>query len=221
MKGTIMNKQTIGAALLGITLLSSATLGATPALAATVRGSGTTARAGYGNAYGAPAAAHGAGAAASSTAAHAAVTASVAPGELSAAEVADLQYMSEEEKLAHDVYTYIYQTWGLRPFSNIAKSEQRHTDAVGTILDAVGAEDLTDGAAAGEFTDPGLQALYDGLVAQASGSAAAAYEVGVLIEETDIADLEERMAATDDVSVLQVYENLLKGSYNHLRAFSR
>ena len=45
--------------------------------------------------------------------------------------------------------------------------------------------------------------------------------VGVLVEETDIADLEELLAATDNEAITQVMSNLLAGSENHLAAFTR
>ena len=43
---------------------------------------------------------------------------------------------------------------GLRVFSNIAASEQKHTDAVAALLDAYGLEDPTIGNGVGEFIDP-------------------------------------------------------------------
>ena len=39
------------------------------------------------------------------------------------------------------------------------------------------------------------------------------------IEEIDILDLEKYIAQTDHADIQLVYENLLKGSQNHLRAF--
>ena len=35
---------------------------------------------------------------------------------LNANEIADLQFMREEEKLAHDVYLALYQKWNLQAF---------------------------------------------------------------------------------------------------------
>ena len=40
------------------------------------------------------------------------------------------------------------------------------------------------------------------------------------IEEIDILDLEERIAQTDKAEIQLVYENLAKGSRNHLRALT-
>jgi len=71
----------------------------------------------------------------------------------------------------------------------------------------------------GVFTNPDLQSLYNELVARGSQSLAEALKVGAAIEEIDILDLQERLAQTDNADLQQVFNNLLSGSYNHLRAF--
>ena len=143
----------------------------------------------------------------------------LAPSSLSKEEGDALKYMREEEKLAHDVYVTLYDLWGLRVFSNIAASEQKHTDAVLTLLSRYSLSDPAAGNAVGEFTDPALQALYDELIVQGSTSVVEALKVGAAIEEIDILDLQERMAATTNADILRVYGNLTAGSENHLRAF--
>ena len=144
----------------------------------------------------------------------------VAPTSLSAAESDALQYMREEEKLAHDVYVTLYDLWGLRVFSNIAASEQQHTTAVATLLSRYGVSDPATGNAVGEFTDPALQQLYDDLIVQGSISVVEALKVGAAIEEIDILDLQDRVATTTNADILRVYSNLTAGSENHLRAFT-
>lgn len=47
-----------------------------------------------------------------------------------------------------------------------------------------------------------------------------ALRVDALVEEVDIIDLEKYIAQTDNEDLILVYQNLLKGSQNHLRAFS-
>ena len=140
---------------------------------------------------------------------------------LSAAEKADLLYMREEEKLARDVYTAFYARYSLRVFSNIAASEQAHMDAIGRLLTRYGLADPTAGKAPGVFTNPDLQALYNDLIARGNQSLAEALRVGVLIEETDIADLQASLAHTTRADLRLVYTNLLRGSRNHLAAFTR
>lgn len=138
--------------------------------------------------------------------------------DLSAEEAAALLYMREEEKLARDVYNQLYALWGQPTFQNIAASEQTHTDEIKLLLDRYA---LADPALdPGQFTDANLQALYDQLIAQGSVSLEEAMKVGVLIEETDIADLQARLAQTDNADIQLVYTNLMNASYNHLAAFN-
>ncbi|MBN2547683.1 MAG: DUF2202 domain-containing protein [Anaerolineales bacterium] len=141
-----------------------------------------------------------------------------ASGDLSAAETEALLFMREEEKLAHDVYLTLYEQWGLAIFQNIASSEQEHTDTVKSLLERYGLQDPAS-TQVGVFSNPELQSLYDKLVAQGSQSLAEALKVGAAIEEIDILDLEERLAVTDNADLQQVFNNLLNGSYNHLRSF--
>jgi hypothetical protein len=138
---------------------------------------------------------------------------------LSEAEIAGLVYMREEEKLAGDVYLALYAEWGLPIFQNIANSEQTHTDAVKTLLDRYGVEDPAAGAAAGEFVNADLQALYEQLTALGEQSLGDALKVGATIEDLDISDLQKNLAGVENASIRRVYENLMKGSRNHLRSF--
>jgi len=139
-------------------------------------------------------------------------------GSVSDAEKDGILYMREEEKLAHDAYLTLYEQWNLPIFDNIARSEQTHTDAVKTLIDKYG---LVDPATTtiGTFSNPELQALYDSLLNTGSASLQSALEVGAAIEEIDILDLQEHIAETDNEDIKLVYENLMKGSRNHLRAF--
>lgn len=135
-------------------------------------------------------------------------------------EEQELLYLREEEKLARDVYTVLYASSSLQIFSNISQSEQRHMNAALTLLQTHGLTDPVGSNAAGVFTNSELQSLYDQLVAQGAASQIAALQVGVLIEETDIADLEAAIGNTDKPDVIRVYNNLLKGSRNRLSAFT-
>jgi len=144
--------------------------------------------------------------------------ASIPASDLSAEEAADLLFMREEEKLARDVYNQMFALWGTPSFQNIASSEQNHMDQIKLLMDRYA---LTDPAQApGQFTDANLQALYNQLIAQGSVSVEEALKVGALVEQTDIADLQARLAKTDNADVQLVYNNLMNASYNHLAAFT-
>ena len=128
-------------------------------------------------------------------------------------------FMKQEEKLARDVYNHLYSIYQSRVFSNIASAEQKHMDAVDYLIKTNNLSDLSP-AEAGQFTYAELTELYNQLIEKGTLSLTDALEVGVLIEETDIADLEEHVAVSEDATLLSIYNNLLRGSYNHLRAFN-
>jgi hypothetical protein len=114
---------------------------------------------------------------------------------LSDDEVADLAFQREEEKLARDVYLALYAKWGAAIFSNIAKSEQKHTDTLKKMLDKYGLPDpaLPD---IGAFTNPDLRARYVSLVADGLISHVDGLYVGATIEEIDMIDIQQALDAT-------------------------
>lgn len=152
---------------------------------------------------------------------HEAFLSSLPEEPLSSAERAALAYMAEEEKLARDVYRELYDMWGLPTFDRIAESEQQHIDSVMSLLSRYELPIPRTMETVGDFDDPELAALYGELLAEGRSSLEAAVRVGATIEDLDIADLQERIAVVDNADIIAVFENLLKGSENHLRAFSR
>jgi hypothetical protein len=132
----------------------------------------------------------------------------------------DLAFMREEEKLARDVYLTLHGIWGSPVFANIASSEQQHMDAILDLLNLYKLPDPAAGKLIGEFANAELQALYEALVARGKKSALEALMVGGVIEETDIEDLNAAMVTSRLSNTDKVYQNLLNGSYNHLRAFA-
>ena len=143
----------------------------------------------------------------------------IAVQPLNTEEATHLLYIREEEKLALDIYQALYSKWQVRIFSNIAASEQRHFDAIGTLIDRYGLSDSAQ-PTAGFFTNSDLQKLFDDLLAKGNLSLLDALQVGVAIEEQDIDDLKAAISATDKRDILTVYGNLLNGSLNHLSAFN-
>lgn len=138
---------------------------------------------------------------------------------LTAEERAGLLLMREEEKLARDVYTALYTAWGAAVFDNIGAAEQTHMDSVKRLLERYALPDPAGTTAPGSFANPALQSLYDGLMAAGRISLIDALKVGAEIEDVDIRDLRVLKAATSKADLLLVYENLERGSRNHLRAF--
>jgi len=137
-------------------------------------------------------------------------------------EIAGILFMREEEKLARDVYQYLYEAYPLRPFLNISKSEQAHMDAINYLIDTYELVDPVGDNPPGVFQNEELQKLYDKLIEKGSKSREEALKVGALIEEVDILDLQTELEATArNEDVIRVFTNLCAASENHLRAFVR
>jgi len=139
--------------------------------------------------------------------------------QLTEAEEQHILYMREEEKLARDVYLTLYELWGAEIFANISESEQRHMDAIKSLITRYGLVDPVVDDTLGTFTNPDFELLYDQFVIDGSKSLEQALSRGVYIEELDIADLELALQDTSMRAVQRVFQNLLNGSYNHLDAF--
>ncbi len=144
----------------------------------------------------------------------------VETADLTESELASLVKMKEEEKLARDVYAVLAKKLGSQIFTNISAAENNHLNAIVLLLTNYGSTETSIGEA-GIFADAAVQKLYNDLVSKASVSIEEAYITGALIEEMDIKDLTVALTATTNENVTLVFENLLKGSRNHLRAFNR
>mgnify|MGYP003572460290 CR=1 FL=1 len=139
---------------------------------------------------------------------------------LSVVEEAGLQFRREEEKLARDSYIVLGDLWGLPVFANISESEQSHMNGVKQMLGKYQVPDpISDESDVGNYVDPELQALFDELMAIGEDSVMAALYVGGAIEETDMEDIQHWIDLADHEDIISVYESLLCGSRNHLRAF--
>ncbi|MCC7376875.1 MAG: DUF2202 domain-containing protein [Verrucomicrobiales bacterium] len=147
------------------------------------------------------------------------LTATLPSLALTPSEANSILYMKQEEKMARDLYTALADQWDARTLQNIAAAEQRHMNAIDTLIAGNGLQDSTP-AEPGKFSIPDLQSLYNELLAKGQASLAGAFAVGVAVEETDIADLKEAIAATTDTATLRVFGNLLRGSTHHLAAFN-
>ena len=129
--------------------------------------------------------------------------------------------MREEEKLARDVYLALGEKWNLQVFDKIAKAESRHMAAVGNLLKKYNVPDPIVDDTPGAFTNDRYAELYRQLVATGSQSAVDAVRVGVQIEQLDIKDLKAQLNVVEQQDIRRVYQHLLRGSEQHLKAFDR
>jgi hypothetical protein len=142
-----------------------------------------------------------------------------APATITPEEEDMLVYMREEEKLARDVYLTLFDQYQEQIFKNISNSEQRHMDKVLCLLEHYGLEDPAS-ADIGVFSNEELQQLYNDLVEQGSASLVDALTVGATIEDVDIYDLELSLEEATNEAIVTIFNRLMCGSRNHMRAFS-
>ncbi|MCA9150430.1 MAG: DUF2202 domain-containing protein [Planctomycetales bacterium] len=144
----------------------------------------------------------------------------LAAGALTDAEIERILFIREEEKLARDVYLTFAEQYSDQVFDNIARSEQKHMDAVAGLINTYQLEDPVLDDTRGVYTNPVFTQMYEDLVDKGSRGIIDAYQVGQLIEVTDIDDLAIAIDSSDHADIDLVYQNLLKGSNNHLAAFT-
>ena len=153
-----------------------------------------------------------------------------------------LIFMREEEKLARDVYTKLSMLYpNSNVFGKIAASESRHTCKVCDTLKRFSIEDPVVNDNVGVFSSEEFGKYftnkYQELTDIGATSELDALYVGALIEEFDMIDIKtcpevmiERIDSvknsndcglvyTNNRVINSLYENLIDGSENHLRAF--
>jgi len=139
--------------------------------------------------------------------------------QLSFTEMEDLQYLYEEERLAHDIYTALSDKWELSIFENIAESEKRHVEHLLVIYEKYGLRVPKVGD--GFYNYPELNMLFDRFFEGGMMTLESSLTLAGNFEEYDIADLERYLEHTQNVDLILVYNTLLEGSKNHLRVIHR
>lgn len=147
-----------------------------------------------------------------------------------------LAYMWNEEKLAKDAYFALNEIHSNKQLYNIAtNSETQHQALMQALLQKYNVSAWDSGnveagyssaalasLAAGIYTDPKLQSLYDTLYAKGRTSSRDSLEVGCMVEVTDIGDLDRDLVLTESaLDVRSIFEMLRAGSYRHYWAFDR
>jgi len=134
-----------------------------------------------------------------------------------------LAYMYEEERLANEVYLSVYKKQPVQQLYRIgSNSERRHIDAVKSLAQKYGV--ATSPQTVGRYSNPHIQSLFNQLYQKGIRSQKDALEVGCIVEVTDVNDLNKYIAQAESAwatDVVQTYEFLRRGSYNHYWAFDR
>ncbi len=170
---------------------------------------------------------------------------SLYPDSVLTQEVVDgLAYMGNEERLAYDIYTVLYNYHSdagtqIKQLQNIPKAERKHVEIVQSIIQKydINTDNLTDvvnpvadknvafaDMPMGEYDIAHIQDLYDLLYAKGIQSNQAALEVGCMVEVTDIDDLDKYIAqaeASEATDIVDAFNILRDGSYSHYWAFDK
>ncbi len=155
-----------------------------------------------------------------------------------------LAFMGNEERLAYDTYTTLYNYHKdagieIKQLINISKAERMHVEIVQDLIQRydlniseisivinpvadknIAFEDMPTGV----YDIPVIQDLYDTLYAKGVASPQAALESGCMVEVTDINDLDQAILLAEDsnaTDIVAAYNILRDGSYNHYWAFDK
>ncbi len=141
---------------------------------------------------------------------------------LTSKEKEALTYMYQEEKLAKDIYYEISKMYpSLRTFPRIYRAEIIHEKSVVNVLRHYHIPLPVRSNVIGKFKNPELQKLYDELMQKAKKSKVDALEVGIMVEVTDVEDLDKYLRYATSPDVIALFKFLRAGSYNHYNAFNR
>lgn len=140
--------------------------------------------------------------------------------QLSDAEVNGILSLREEEKVAYDVYTFMFEKYESKVFKNIAENEKNHMDKIKELIDQYNLNDPLSGIAdqKGTFSNKKMQSLYEEMIMSGNYGLLDALRAAARFEENDIVDLRNYMSTASDQTVINTYINLESGSQDHLRA---
>ncbi len=140
---------------------------------------------------------------------------------LSEKEKSTMLMLAQEEKLSHDTYYRLNETWKRQVFDHIIQSESQHMEVLHSLETAYGINDPSMKDKQGVFADKFFQHLYDSLIQEGNKSQVAALQAAAYIEDHDIYDLNAAISQTKESNLLTIYGNLRDASENHLRAYMR
>ena len=154
--------------------------------------------------------------------------------ELSEDQKYSLAYMWHEEKLAKEIYLELNKVYPSNQLEKIANnSEVKHIELVENLVEFydINITNIADyeinysaseleNMAVGKFAIPEIESLYNLLYDKGIASQQASYEVGCMVEVTDIDDLDKFLASSGtNQALIDTFTILRDGSYEHYWAF--
>jgi hypothetical protein len=133
-------------------------------------------------------------------------------GKLTQAEQDSLIQMVHWEKFFEQVYNQFHQQWQHEVFKNVPQNEAKHSKALEALLTKY---KLT----LANTDNASLTQLQEDWITQGNTSLVAALTVSAIMEDKYLVELQNALSnkAVDNFDIQFVYQNLAKGSRNHLR----
>ena len=134
-------------------------------------------------------------------------------GQLNSTEQNSIIQMVQWEKLFAQIYQQFYQQWQHEAFKNIPQNEEKHRKALEALLTKYKLTPVSN------TTSASLTKYHDDWIAQGNASLVAALTVSATMEDKYLLELQQALSnkAIDNFDIQFVYQNLAKGSRNHLR----
>lgn len=140
---------------------------------------------------------------------------------LSINEVQSLIRVVWAEKLLHDLAYELGERYDLVYMKDIARSEQTHLDAMNSLFVRYELSSRLVGYSRGEYGDAAMKTYYDSLLLKAMESESLALVQMQRGLESDLEILESDRGLIDNKDVGLVYDNLMRGTRNHMRVLHR
>ncbi len=139
-------------------------------------------------------------------------------GVLTAAERTNLTLIHEQERAGRDAYTVFAGRYPTRPvFANLADSQKTQLATVTAMMARYGMADPSAGLAAGSYSDPTVQQMYDSTVA-AGTTPDHALDAIEHFEQQHLVSLQAARTATTRADLVTMYTNLEQASNSHITA---
>jgi hypothetical protein len=137
-------------------------------------------------------------------------------------QLADLLYLSEEEKMARDICAVFWEKHDIVLFETVMNTEQRHMDMIRNAKARHGIKKVADRSKAGVYTNQKLQDIYTEMTDKHDTTFHKALLNSALITETAILGLRDAISELNgnQPKLAKVYDTLLDDSENHLRIFA-
>lgn len=143
------------------------------------------------------------------------------PQPLGEDERRDLLQIQGRRKLARDLYAELAKRWSAPALVRVGAAEEAHLDAIDALIEHYGLAGPAARHADGQFGDPQTPALHAQLIDMGRRSEMAASQIGMLVEELGLRDLAAARSRTRQPEIVAVYDDLMRSSRNHMRAFFR